>query len=82
MSTMASQITGVPIAYWTICSVANHRKYQSSASLAIVRRIHRGPVNSVHKGPVTRKMLPFDYVIMIYFMSIAIHFDPQNLGIL
>ena len=26
---------------------------------------HRGPVNSPHKWPVTRKMLPFDDVIMI-----------------
>ena len=26
--------------------------------------IHRGPVNSPHKGPVTRKMFPFDDVIM------------------
>ena len=30
-----------------------------------VRRIHRWPVNSPHKGPVTRKMFPFDDVIMI-----------------
>ena len=28
--------------------------------------IHRGPVNSPHKGPVTRKMFPFDDVIMFY----------------
>ena len=27
--------------------------------------IHRWPVNSPHKGPVTRKMFPFDCVIMI-----------------
>ena len=27
--------------------------------------IHRGPVNSPHKWPVTRKMFPFDDVIMI-----------------
>ena len=40
------------------------KKHQSSASLAFVRGIHRGPVNSPHKGPVTRKMLPFDDVIM------------------
>ena len=40
------------------------RKYQSSASLAFVRGIHRGPVNSPHKWPVTRKMVPFDDVIM------------------
>ena len=26
--------------------------------------IHRWPVNSPHKGPVARKMLPFEYVIM------------------
>ena len=34
-------------------------------SLAFVRGIHRWPVNSPHKGPVTRKMFPFDDVIMI-----------------
>ena len=27
--------------------------------------IHRGPVNSPHKWPVTRKMSPFDDVIMV-----------------
>ena len=27
--------------------------------------IHRGPVNSPHKRPLTRKMFPFDDVIMI-----------------
>ena len=42
------------------------KKHQSSASLAFVREIHRRPVNSPHKWPVTRKMFPFDYVIMIY----------------
>ena len=35
-----------------------------SASLAFARGIHRWPVNSPHKGPVTRKMVPFDDVIM------------------
>ena len=40
------------------------RKHQSSASLAFVWGIHRGPVNSPHKWPVTRKMFPFDDVIM------------------
>ena len=28
-----------------------------------------GPVNSPHKGPVTRKMFPFDYVIMVHFVT-------------
>ena len=40
------------------------KKHQSSASLSFVRGIHRSPVNSPHKGPVTRKMFPFDDVIM------------------
>ena len=31
--------------------------------------IHRGPVNSPHKWPVTRKMFPFDDVIMIAFQG-------------
>ena len=38
--------------------------FHSSASLALVRGIHRRPVNSPHKWPVTRKMFPFDDVIM------------------
>ena len=41
------------------------RKHQSSASLSFVRGIHRWSVNSPHKGPVTRKMFPFDDVIMV-----------------
>ena len=43
------------------------KKHQSSASLSFVRGIHRGPVNSPHKWPVTRKMFPFDDVIMCEF---------------
>ena len=64
MSTMASQITSLAIVYSTIYSSADHRKPQSSASLAFVRRIHRSQMNSPHKGPVTRKMFAFDDVIM------------------
>ena len=45
-------------------SDADQRKHQSSASLAFVWGIHRGPVNFPHKWPVTRKMFPFDDVIM------------------
>ena len=41
------------------------RKRQSSVSLVFVRGIHRRPVNSTHKGPVTRNMFPFDDVIML-----------------
>ena len=65
MGTMASQITSFTIVYSTVYSGAVQRKHQSSASLAFVRGIHRGPVNSQHKGPVTRKMFPFDDGIML-----------------
>ena len=65
MGTIASQITSLTIVYSTVYSRADQRKHQTSASLAFVRGIHRGPVNSPHKWPVTRKMFPFDDVIMI-----------------
>ena len=48
----------------TVYSGVDQSKHQSSASLAFVWRIHRGPVNSPHKWPVTRKVFPFDDVIM------------------
>ena len=52
MSTMASQITSLTSLYSTIYSGTDQRKHQSTGSLAFVRRIHRWPVNSPHKGPV------------------------------
>ena len=61
---MASQITSLTIVYSSIHSSADQRRHQSSASLAFVRGIHRWPVNSPYKWPVTRKMFPFDDVIM------------------
>ena len=73
MSTMASRITGVSIVCSTICSVADQRKHQSSASLAFVRGIHRWPADSPHKGPVTRKMFPFDDVIIIICIFLPIN---------
>ena len=65
MSTIASQITSLTIVYSIVYPGADQSKHQSSASLAFVWGIHRGPVNSPHKWPVTRKMFPFDDVIMI-----------------
>ena len=64
MGTMASQITDVTIVYSTVCSHADQRKHQNSASLALVWGIHRWPVNCPHKWPVTRKMFQFDDVII------------------
>ena len=62
----ASQITSLTIVYSIVYSDADQRKHQSSASLAFVCGIHPGPVNSPHKWQVTRKMFPFDDVIMKY----------------
>ena len=64
MGAIASQTTSLTIFYSIVYSDADQRKHQGSASLAFVRWIHRGPVNSPHKWPVTRKMFPFDDVIM------------------
>ena len=64
MGAIASQIAILTIVYPTVYSDADKKKHQSSASLAFVRVIHRGPVNSPHKWPVTRKMFPFDDLIM------------------
>ena len=59
MGEVASQITSLTIVYSTVYSDADQRKYQSSASLAFVRGIHRRPVNPPHN--------PFDDVIMEIF---------------
>ena len=64
MGAIASQITSLTIVYSTVYSDADQRKHQSSVSLVFVRGIHRGPVNSPHKWPVTREMFPFDDVMM------------------
>ena len=65
MGAIASQITSLTIVHWTVYSDADQRKHQGSASLAFVRGIHRWPVNSPHKWSATRKMFPFDDVIML-----------------
>ena len=57
MGTMASQITSLTIVYSTVYSGADQEKHQSSSSLAF----------APHKWAVTRKMFPFDDVIMINF---------------
>ena len=65
MSAMVSQITSRTIVYPSVYLGVDQNKHQSSASLVFVKGIHHWPVNSPHKGPVTRKMLPFDDIIMI-----------------
>ena len=56
MSMIASQITGVSIVLIHLFRIPSKK--------AFVWGIHWWPVNSLHKGPVTRKMFPFDDVIM------------------
>ena len=64
MGEIASQITGLTIVNSIVYSGVVQGKHQSSASLAFVRGIHRRPMNSPHKWPVTGKKFPFDDVIM------------------
>ena len=63
MSAMASRISSLTTVYSIVYSGADQRKHQRSAWLAFVRRIHRWPVNSPHKGTVRRKRFPLDDVI-------------------
>ena len=71
MGTMASQITSLTIVYSTVYSGAHQRKHQSSASLAFLWGIHRGPVNSPHQWLVTRERFPFGDVIMWWVMALS-----------
>ena len=64
MSSRASQIASLTIVWATVYSGTDQRKHQSSASPAFVWGIHRWPVNSPHKGPVTRNIFLFNDVII------------------
>ena len=55
MTTTASQITNLTVVYSTVYSDADQRKYQSSASLAIVWGIHRSRWIPRTKGQLRRK---------------------------
>ena len=45
-----------------------------------MRGIHRWPVNSLHKRPVTRKIFPFDDVTMVYLTIVWWQLDGCNGG--
>ena len=77
MGAMASKIASLTIVYSTVYSSADQRIHQSSASLAFVCGIHRWPVNCPHKWLVTRKMFPFDDVIMRLYLNIC-HMMPTG----
>ena len=65
MGAVASQITSPTIVYSIVYSGADQRKHENSSSVDFVRGIHWWPLNSPHKWPVTRKIFPFDDVLMI-----------------
>ena len=73
MSAMASQINSLAIVCSIFCSGADQRKHQSSESLAFLRGIHQWPLDFPTKGPVTRKMYPFDDVIMLSRKAFPCH---------
>ena len=56
MGAIASVIASITIVYSTVSSDADQKEHQSTASLAFVWGIHRGPINSPHKWPVTQKI--------------------------
>ena len=67
MSAMASQITSLTIVYSTVYSRRRSKKTSKLFFTGLgVWRIHRWPVNSPHKWPVTHKKAPFDDVIMFH----------------
>ena len=79
MVAVASQIASLTTVSSTVYSDADRRKHQSSTSLAFLWGIHRGPVNSPHKWPVTRKMCPFNDVILInIYCRFVCHTSPLN----
>ena len=65
MNAIAPQITSFSTVNSSVCSGAHQRKHQSSTLLAFVRGNHPWPVDSPPKGSVTRKLFPFDEVIML-----------------
>ena len=72
MGTMASQITRLMIVY---SSVYSRRRSKKTSKLRVTSLCEENsPVTGEfpHKEPVTRKMFPFDDVIMISFDSFII----------
>ena len=64
MRAMAHQITCVSIVCSTVCSGADQRKTSKHRVIGLCEGNHWSPVDSTHKGPVTRKMFLFGDIIM------------------
>ena len=66
MAVMVSQITSQLSVCSTVCSDCQQRNSKGPRYWTFVRGIHRGPVDSSHKGTVTWKMFPCDDVVMYF----------------
>ena len=75
MSAMVCPVTGVLVVYSTVCSKTTSKLRISD----FVRRIHRSQVNFSHKEPVTRRMLPFDDIIMLKLWIIYTRKNAQKM---
>ena len=77
MTSMASQITSLTVVYSTGCLFGRRSKKTSKLRVTgLCVGNSPGPVNSPHKWPVTRKMFPFDDVIMrqiLYLLHQLLH---------
>ena len=71
MSAIASQITSLTIVYSIVYSRCRPKKTSKLRVTGLCAGNSPGPVNSPHKGPVTRKRFPFDDVITILFMHFS-----------
>ena len=69
MTTMASQITSITVVYSIVFSGADKKKTSKLRVTGLCAGNSPGPVNSPHKEPVTRKIFPFDDVIMYRVQS-------------
>ena len=75
MGAVVYQIISLTIFHSTVYTGASQSKHQNSVSLAFVLRIHLWLMNSPHKWLVTRKMFPFDDVIItISLTQLSFHF--------
>ena len=71
MTTIASQITSLAVVYSTVYSDADKKKPSKLHVTGLCVGNSPWPVNSPHKGPVTRKMFPIDDVIMFHWIGFA-----------
>ena len=79
MGAIASQITSLTIVvYSTVYSDADKKKPSKLRVTGLCVGNSPGPVNSPHKWPVTRKMFPFDDVIMCTDYIVWCHYNAVN----